>query len=110
MPAAQYRAARTLGHARRGLVRRSALDQLGAIWNSEALAVIQYGRAAARLIQFHFPASYAAYDHYLRLNDFITNNPNGIAALAGAIWAAVEQAATTEGGERAKAPETSSGA
>jgi hypothetical protein len=66
MPAAQHRTALTLGHSRRGLVRRSALDQLGAIWNSEALAAIQYGRAAARLIQFHFPEFYA--EHIAQLD------------------------------------------
>lgn len=65
MSAAQQRAARTLGHARRGLVRRSALDQLGETWNSEALAAIQYGRTAACLIQFHFLEFYAEHIAHL---------------------------------------------
>lgn len=59
MSAAHRAPAERIRHARRRLVRRSGFDRLGALWNSEQLAAVQYGRAAARCIQFHFPAFYA---------------------------------------------------
>lgn len=59
MPATQQRATSAGGHRRPRVVKRSTLDQLGEVWNSEELAAIHYGRAAARLLRRHFPEFYA---------------------------------------------------